>query len=153
MLCCGSVTCRNVHICLVFIHICTLDCSGYRDCPLHLGNLHHLFSRIFLPGWLVRVTSLHVSHCIINFIFDPQLWTICIICFGWSKPCAYILFFLSQRGNFDLSFRLTGNLSATAFPLFTSQMYNVLGYKWGNTLLGCLAAIMVPIPFVRLICV
>ncbi|KAF8202324.1 MFS polyamine transporter [Pholiota molesta] len=43
---------------------------------------------------------------------------------------------------------LARNLSATAFPLFTAQMYNNLGYRWANTLFGCLAALMIPIPFV-----
>ena len=41
-----------------------------------------------------------------------------------------------------------GNLAATAFPLFTTQMYEKLGYKWANTLFGCIATVMVPIPFV-----
>lgn len=36
-----------------------------------------------------------------------------------------------------------------AFPLFTNQMYAALTYKWANTLFGCLAALMAPIPFVR----
>ena len=43
-----------------------------------------------------------------------------------------------------------GCLSGAAFPLFTTQMYKALDYKWANTLFGCLAAIMVPIPFVCL---
>ncbi|KDR67699.1 hypothetical protein GALMADRAFT_257977 [Galerina marginata CBS 339.88] len=43
---------------------------------------------------------------------------------------------------------LARNLSATAFPLFTTQMYRQLDYKWANTLFGCIAAVMVPIPFV-----
>ncbi|KAF4610850.1 hypothetical protein D9613_006630 [Agrocybe pediades] len=43
---------------------------------------------------------------------------------------------------------LARNLSATAFPLFTKQMFRALHYKWANTLFGCIAAVMVPIPFV-----
>ncbi|KAF8813035.1 hypothetical protein BYT27DRAFT_7251379 [Phlegmacium glaucopus] len=43
---------------------------------------------------------------------------------------------------------LARNLAATAFPLFTTHMYKTLGYRWANTLFGCLAAIMAPIPFV-----
>ncbi|KAF8159888.1 MFS polyamine transporter [Crassisporium funariophilum] len=43
---------------------------------------------------------------------------------------------------------LARNMAATAFPLFTTQMYKSLSYKWANTLFGCLAALMVPIPFV-----
>ncbi|KAH8817235.1 synaptic vesicle transporter [Xylogone sp. PMI_703] len=36
---------------------------------------------------------------------------------------------------------------AAAFPLFTRQMFQSLGVQWACTLLGCLAAIMIPIPF------
>ncbi|PPQ69601.1 hypothetical protein CVT26_001589 [Gymnopilus dilepis] len=43
---------------------------------------------------------------------------------------------------------LARNISAMAFPLFTTQMYQNLDYKWANTLFGCLSALMIPIPFV-----
>ncbi|RAL08459.1 MFS transporter [Aspergillus homomorphus CBS 101889] len=36
---------------------------------------------------------------------------------------------------------------AAGFPLFTKQMFENLGIQWAATLLGCLAAIMIPIPF------
>ncbi|EIW76467.1 hypothetical protein CONPUDRAFT_16955, partial [Coniophora puteana RWD-64-598 SS2] len=34
------------------------------------------------------------------------------------------------------------------FPLFATQMYEKLGPQWASTLLGCIAVIMIPIPFV-----
>jgi hypothetical protein len=34
------------------------------------------------------------------------------------------------------------------FPLFADQMFNNLGIQWAGTLLGCLAAIMIPIPII-----
>lgn len=37
---------------------------------------------------------------------------------------------------------------AAGFPLFTKQMFHNLGIQWAGTLLGCLAAVMIPIPFV-----
>ncbi|CAG7924132.1 unnamed protein product [Penicillium olsonii] len=37
---------------------------------------------------------------------------------------------------------------AAGFPLFSRQMFQNLGIQWAGTLLGCLAAIMIPIPFV-----
>ncbi|RDB16005.1 Efflux pump atB [Hypsizygus marmoreus] len=43
---------------------------------------------------------------------------------------------------------LARNLSATAFPLFTEQMFRKLGYRWANTLFGFIAVAMIPIPFV-----
>ncbi|KAI3391013.1 hypothetical protein diail_8108, partial [Diaporthe ilicicola] len=36
---------------------------------------------------------------------------------------------------------------AAGFPLFSTQMFENLGVQWACTLLGCLAAIMIPIPF------
>ncbi|PYI17335.1 putative bicyclomycin resistance protein [Aspergillus japonicus CBS 114.51] len=36
---------------------------------------------------------------------------------------------------------------AAGFPLFTKQMFENLGIQWAATLLGCLAAAMIPIPF------
>lgn len=48
----------------------------------------------------------------------------------------------------QLDNRTPGNLAATAFPLFTQQMFAALTYKWGNTLFGVIAVLMIPIPFV-----
>jgi hypothetical protein len=44
---------------------------------------------------------------------------------------------------------LPGNIFATAFPLFTSQMYNTLGYKWANFLFAFIAIALIPVPYVR----
>ena len=35
-----------------------------------------------------------------------------------------------------------------AFPLFTTQMFDALGYRWGNTLFALVAVVLMPIPFV-----
>ncbi|KAJ5654377.1 hypothetical protein N7490_001380 [Penicillium lividum] len=37
---------------------------------------------------------------------------------------------------------------ASGFPLFTKQMFENMGIQWASTLLGCLAAVMIPIPLV-----
>ncbi|KAJ5629226.1 hypothetical protein N7528_002883 [Penicillium herquei] len=37
---------------------------------------------------------------------------------------------------------------AAGFPMFTTQMFEKLGIQWACTLLGCLAALMIPIPYV-----
>lgn len=36
---------------------------------------------------------------------------------------------------------------AAAFPLFAKQMFVNMEIKWASTLLGCLAAVMIPVPF------
>ena len=35
--------------------------------------------------------------------------------------------------------------------MFTNQMFENLGYRWANTIFACLATVMVPIPFVRVL--
>ena len=40
------------------------------------------------------------------------------------------------------------SLAGAAFPLFANQMFNGLGVQWAATLLGCVAAVLVPIPIV-----
>jgi DHA1 family multidrug resistance protein-like MFS transporter len=39
------------------------------------------------------------------------------------------------------------SLTAAAFPLFSTQMFVNLGINWAGTLLGCIALILAPIPF------
>ena len=41
------------------------------------------------------------------------------------------------------------NILGTIFPLFTTQFFNAVTYKWGNTIFGYVAVLMAPIPFVR----
>lgn len=36
---------------------------------------------------------------------------------------------------------------AAAFPLFAAAMFHNLGVQWAGTLLGCLAAVLAPVPF------
>jgi hypothetical protein len=52
------------------------------------------------------------------------------------------------RSTFQLC-SASGNLAATAFPLFTEQMFEALTYKWANTLFALVAVLLLPIPFVR----
>jgi DHA1 family multidrug resistance protein-like MFS transporter len=43
------------------------------------------------------------------------------------------------------------SMVGACFPLFTRQMFNNLGIQWAGTLLGCIAAVMVPIPLLFLV--
>ncbi|KZP14003.1 MFS general substrate transporter [Athelia psychrophila] len=36
---------------------------------------------------------------------------------------------------------------AAAFPLFAVQMYKALGVNWANTVVGCIAIVLTPVPF------
>lgn len=37
-----------------------------------------------------------------------------------------------------------------AFPLFTRQLYEKLNFRWGGTLIACIAAVLAPIPIILL---
>ncbi|KAI0475657.1 major facilitator superfamily domain-containing protein [Xylariaceae sp. FL0804] len=43
---------------------------------------------------------------------------------------------------------LVRNLAGAGFPLFASQMYERLGNEWASSLLGFLAILLIPIPFI-----
>lgn len=40
------------------------------------------------------------------------------------------------------------SLFGAGFPLFANQMYDKLNPRWASTLLGCIAVLMAPIPFI-----
>ena len=43
---------------------------------------------------------------------------------------------------------ITDNLMGTAYPLFTTPLYHNLTFRWGGTLIACVAAALAPIPIV-----
>ncbi|CAJ2513986.1 Uu.00g021050.m01.CDS01 [Anthostomella pinea] len=43
---------------------------------------------------------------------------------------------------------LARNITGAAFPLFAEQMYKKLGLEWASSLLGFLAILLIPIPFI-----
>lgn len=57
---------------------------------------------------------------------------------------AYLMFAASAiAGNTFLR-----SLCGAGFPLFARQMFQGLGIQWAGTLLGCIALLLAPIPFV-----
>ncbi|KAJ9141828.1 MFS general substrate transporter [Pleurostoma richardsiae] len=57
---------------------------------------------------------------------------------------AYLMFAASAiAGNTFLR-----SLCGAGFPLFSTYMFNGMGIEWASTLLGCVAAAMIPIPIV-----
>ncbi|KAJ9427716.1 hypothetical protein QL093DRAFT_2006387, partial [Fusarium oxysporum] len=39
------------------------------------------------------------------------------------------------------------SMSSGAFPLFIIPMYHKLGVNWGTTVFGCIAAALIPVPY------
>lgn len=57
---------------------------------------------------------------------------------------AYLVFAASAiAGNTVLR-----SFCGAGFPLFARQMFKGLGIQWASTLLGCVAVLLAPIPFV-----
>jgi len=57
---------------------------------------------------------------------------------------AYLLFAASAiAGNTFMR-----SIAGAAFPLFARYMYEAMGIQWASTLLGCVAAVLVPIPVI-----
>jgi DHA1 family multidrug resistance protein-like MFS transporter len=57
---------------------------------------------------------------------------------------AYLMFAASAiAGN-----TLLRSLAGAGFPLFSQYMFNGMGIQWASTLLGCVAAVLVPIPVI-----
>lgn len=57
---------------------------------------------------------------------------------------AYLMFAASAiAGNTFLR-----SLAGAGFPLFARQMFEGMGIEWASTLLGCVAIVLAPIPFV-----
>ena len=57
---------------------------------------------------------------------------------------AYLMFAASAiAGNTFLR-----SLAGATFPLFARQMFNGMGIQWAAPLLGCVAAVLAPIPFI-----
>ncbi|KAF8799275.1 MFS polyamine transporter [Phlegmacium glaucopus] len=107
------------------------------------------FAAVLLPvGMFIYTwssfTSVHwIAMTIGIFLYLWAIFIMYLAAFSYLADC-YGPFASSALAGQSLA----RNLAATAFPLFTAQMYNTLGYKWANTLFGCLAAILVPVPFV-----
>lgn len=40
------------------------------------------------------------------------------------------------------------SLAGAGFPLFARQMFEGMGIQWASTLLGCVALVLAPIPFI-----
>lgn len=93
----------------------------------HMESIHNLPSRVHIPCGLVST--------LITFLGSYSL----------SPFSSYGPFASSALAGQSLS----RNIMGTVFPLFTTQMYNSLTYKWANTLFACIGLLMIPIPFVR----
>ncbi|KAL2784811.1 major facilitator superfamily domain-containing protein [Aspergillus keveii] len=98
---------------------------------------------IFWFGWTGFTSSIHWMSPIAASVFIG-FGILCIFlpCFNYLIDAYLPLAASAVAANIILR-----SAVAAAFPLFSKQMFANLGVQWAATLLGCLAAVMIPIPF------
>lgn len=100
-----------------------------------IGSLIYAWTSYSFVHW--------IAPCIGVTIIIASIFTIYLSVFNYLAD-SYLIYASSALAGQSL----VRNLSATAFPLFTEQMYNSLGFNWASTLLGLIAALLAPIPIV-----
>ncbi|PPQ65504.1 hypothetical protein CVT24_010800 [Panaeolus cyanescens] len=98
---------------------------------------------MFIYAWCSFTFVPWISLAIALTLYMLATFTIYLSVFSYLADC-YGPFASSALAGQSLA----RNLAATAFPMFTTQMYARLDYKWANTLFGGIAVLMVPIPFI-----
>ncbi|KAL3466899.1 bicyclomycin resistance protein [Aspergillus heterothallicus] len=98
---------------------------------------------IFWFGWTAYTPSIHwMSPIAASVLIGFGVLSIFLPCFIYIIDAYLPLAASAVAANIILR-----SAVAAAFPLFSRQMFANLGVQWAGTLLGCLAAIMIPIPF------
>ncbi|KAI9923929.1 hypothetical protein ASPWEDRAFT_108230 [Aspergillus wentii DTO 134E9] len=97
---------------------------------------------LFWYGWTGFTKSIHwMAPTASGILVGFGIYTIFLQCFNYLID-SYLMFAASV---FAANTILRSAVGA-CFPLFSKQMFQNLGVQWAGTLLGCLAAIMIPIP-------
>ncbi|KAI0831924.1 MFS general substrate transporter [Trametes gibbosa] len=102
-------------------------------------------SGILIYAWCTFESVHWIGMAIGIFVIMTALFVLYVAVFTYLADC-YGIFASSALAGQSLS----RNLMGMAFPLFTEQMFSRLTYHWGNTLFGCIAVAMIPIPFILL---
>ncbi|KAK4508658.1 hypothetical protein PRZ48_002397 [Zasmidium cellare] len=97
---------------------------------------------IFWFGWTGFTSSIHWMAPTASGVFIG-FGILCIFlqCFNYLIDS-----YLSFAASVFAANTILRSLVGAGFPLFTRQMFDNLHIQWAGTLLGCLSAIMVPIP-------
>ncbi|PWY72989.1 putative bicyclomycin resistance protein [Aspergillus heteromorphus CBS 117.55] len=97
---------------------------------------------IFWFSWTVFTSSIHwMVPTSAGVLIGFGILCIFLPCFNYLVDAYLPLAASTVAANIMLR-----STVAAAFPLFSTQMFKNLGIQWAGTLIGCLAAIMIPIP-------
>jgi len=98
---------------------------------------------VFMWAWTANPHVPWIVPLIALTIFMIGAYILYFVVFVYLADC-YGMYASSAMAGQSL-FR---NVLSTTFPLFTKQMFANLTYRWANTMFGCIACLMVPIPFI-----
>jgi len=98
---------------------------------------------IFIYSWTARPEVHCIAPAIGLTIFMSGGFVIYMVVFLYLADCYGTYASSAIAGQ-----SMCRNLAASIFPLFTTQMFARLTYKWGLTLFGCIGAALAPIPWV-----
>ncbi|KAG1746773.1 MFS general substrate transporter [Suillus paluster] len=98
---------------------------------------------MFIYAWTARPEVHWIAPAIGLTVFMSGAFVIYMVVFLYLADCYGTYASSAIAGQ-----SLCRNLSASAFPLFTTQMFARLTHQWGLTLFGCIGAALVPIPWV-----
>ncbi|KAI5950149.1 hypothetical protein KGF54_005297 [Candida jiufengensis] len=124
-----------------------MDRNGGKSVPedklygMMLGSVVFVIG-LFWMGWTGNYHTHWLSPTFAASFVGAGLMLIFLPCFNYIIDC-YLLYAASAlAGN---TFMRSG--FGAIFPLFSLQMFQNLGIQWATTLLGCLSALMIPVPF------
>lgn len=121
------------------------DGKGVPEARMWMARLGAIFIPVslFWFGW-TSYSSVHwVVPIIASSFFGAGIYIVILSILNYVVD-AYQTYSASALAGVILARNTVGG----GFPLFATQMYNRLGYEWASSLLGFLAILLVPIPFV-----
>ena len=127
--------------------------------PMMIGGV--LFAiGLFLFGCEICVSNHHVTHVLTqrtgssdpNINYWPSIIGIFFTGIGFTAIFQASLNYLVDTFTRYSASAVAANMFlramfAGAFPLFVGPMYHNIGVDWGNTIFGCFAVILIPVPF------
>ncbi|KAF2664696.1 MFS general substrate transporter [Microthyrium microscopicum] len=109
--------------------------------PMMIGSVS-LAAGLFIFAWTSSPNITWVASCVGGALMGLGFFGI------FQGTTNYLVDTFGEYGASAIGAQtLMRNIFAGSFPLFTRQMFGKLGIDWGVSLLGFIAVVMIPIPF------
>jgi len=97
----------------------------------------------FFLGWTGAYPAIPWYVPAISTVFIGMSFTLVFISFMTYIVDSYLMYSASALAANTIARSAVG----AAFPLFTDQMFHGMGVQWASTLIGCVALVLAPLPF------